>query len=123
MRISTICRCPLIIRLFLIISGASWGFVRLPQTNEYFQNYLKFHPKFRKKFDQILKKFQKISKFPLKLSINCQFLIYILQEFDKVCGIGLTSAVDPPRGDPLTSPPLVELDSPEKSLSCLTLRP
>ena len=49
-----------------------------PPTNAYFQNFLNFSLNFRENFDKILKKFQKLAKFPLKFSKNYKFFIDFL---------------------------------------------
>ena len=53
---------------FLIISLAT-------PTNAYFQNFLNFSVNFRENFDDILKNFQKIAKFPLQFSKNYKIFI------------------------------------------------
>ena len=69
---------------------------RAPPPNPIQMHIFKSLSKFLPKFDKILKNFEKIAKFPIwNFSID----------FTKFWKLS-------PRGDPLTSPPLVELASP-----------
>ena len=83
---------------------------REPLTNPYFQNFLKFFLHFRENFDKILKKIQKIAKFPYKFSINYKMCIAILSylkifEFAKMRSFDFSNVKKYPHRQPATPPP------------------